>query len=198
VNTRGFTLLELLISISLIVMIVVVVAGTMQLGYRSVEVGEKKIDSLNRFRMSLLMIDAQLQSEVPLAYDGENGREFYFKGERKSLQFSTNYSIWDGRRGYVVAAYRIEPDNYGRQVMYVSENVIGLKSKRETKLFDTMDDIYFEYFNKATTTEDKWTPQWTETTEIPEKVRIQIHQGATRLSLVIPTRARGSLLRAAQ
>ncbi|MEI6153055.1 MAG: prepilin-type N-terminal cleavage/methylation domain-containing protein [Deltaproteobacteria bacterium] len=197
-NTRGFTLLELLISISLIVMIVVVVAGTMQLGYRSVEVGEKKIDSLNRFRMSLLMIDAQLQSEVPLAYDGENGREFYFKGERKSLQFSTNYSIWDGRRGYVVAAYRIEPDNYGRQVMYVSENVIGLKSKRETKLFDTMDDIYFEYFNKATTTEDKWTPQWTETTEIPEKVRIQIHQGATRLSLVIPTRARGSLLRAAQ
>ena len=197
-NTRGFTLLELLISISLIVMIVVVVAGTMQLGYRSVEVGEKKIDSLNRFRMSLLMIDAQLQSEVPLAYDGENGREFYFKGERKSLQFSTNYSIWDGRRGYVVAAYRIEPDNYGRQAMYVSENVIGLKSKRETKLFDTMDDIYFEYFNKATTTEDKWTPQWTETTEIPEKVRIQIHQGATRLSLVIPTRARGSLLRAAQ
>jgi len=198
VNTRGFTLLELLISISLIVMIVVVVAGTMQLGYRSVEVGEKKIDSLNRFRMSLLMIDAQLQSEVPLAYDGENGREFYFRGDRKSLQFSTNYSIWDGRRGYVVAAYRIEPDNYGRQVMYVSENVIGLKSKRETKLFDTMDDIYFEYFNKATTTEDKWTPQWTETTEIPEKVRIQIHQGATRLSLVIPTRARGSLLRAAQ
>ena len=197
-NARGFTLLELLISISLIVMIVVVVAGTMQLGYRSVEVGEKKIDSLNRFRMSLLMIDAQLQSEVPLAYDGENGREFYFKGERKSLQFSTNYSIWDGRRGYVVAAYRIEPDNYGRQVMYVSENVIGLKSKRETKLFDTMDDIYFEYFNKATTTEDKWTPQWTETTEIPEKVRIQIHQGATRLSLVIPTRARGSLVRAAQ
>jgi hypothetical protein len=80
----------------------------------------------------------------------------------------------------------------------VSENIIGQKSKRETKLFDDMDDIYFEYFNKVITTEDKWIPEWAETTDIPEKVRIQIHQGAVKLSLIIPTRARGSLLRATQ
>ncbi|MCX5806044.1 MAG: prepilin-type N-terminal cleavage/methylation domain-containing protein [Proteobacteria bacterium] len=197
-NVRGFTLLELLISISLIVIIVVIVTGAMRLGYRSVEVGEKKIDSLNRLRMSLRIIDAQLQSEVPLVHDGENGREFYFRGDRKSLQFSTNYSIWDGRQGYVIAAYRIESDDHGRQVLYVSENVIGLKSKRETKLFDDMDDIYFEYFDRVTTKEDKWTPQWVETTDIPEKVRIQIYQGVTKLSLIIPMRARESLLRTTQ
>jgi len=192
-NARGFTLLELLISISMIVMIVVIVAGAMRLSYRSVETGEKKIDSMNRLRTSLSIIDAQLQSEVPLKYDGEKGREFYFRGDKKSLQFSTNYSIWDGKRGHVIAAYRIETGDYGRKILYVSENIIGLKSKRETKLFDDMDDIYFEYFNKVITTENKWTPEWAETTDIPEKVRIQIHQGTTKLSLVIPMRARESL-----
>ena len=116
-NDRGYTLLELLLSISMIVIIVAIVGGAIRLGYRSSDAGEKKIDSLERLRTSLRIIDAQLQSEIPLTREGENGREFYFKGDEKSLQVSTNYSVWDGRRGYVLASYRVEPDGYGKKAM---------------------------------------------------------------------------------
>ena len=194
-DDRGYTLLELLLSISLIVIIITIVGGAIRLGYRSSDAGEKKIDLLERLRTSFRTIDVQLQSEIPLTHEGENGREFYFKGDEKSLQFSTNYSVWDGRRGYVLALYRIEPDGYGKQVMHLSENTIGLEGKRETRLFDNLDDIYFEYFNKDTSNEDKWISRWTETNDIPQRVRVHLVQGTKKFSIIIPMRARGTLIK---
>lgn len=145
--------------------------------------------------MSFRIIDAQIQSEIPLTFEGENGREFYFKGDEKSLQVSTNYSVWDGRRGYVLALYRIESDGYGKQFMHISENTIGSDSKRETKLFDALDDISFEYLKNGTSDEETWIPEWSETNNIPQKVRVHLVQGTKRYSMIIPMRARGTLIK---
>jgi prepilin-type N-terminal cleavage/methylation domain-containing protein len=193
-NYSGYTLLELLISISILVVIAAVIGSAIRLGYRSVNAGEKKIGSLERLRASLNIVDAQLQSQVPLAFDGEDGRSFYFRGDGKTLQFSTNYSLWDGRRGYTIAAYRIEPDDSGKQVMYVKENVIGSSVIREAKLFDDLDEIYFDYFDKSSSENNKWVEQWTKGNDIPEKIRINIVKGSNSFSLIIPLRARGTLI----
>src|SRR5512136_1554467 len=67
-SRRGFTLLELMISITLIGIIAVIIAGAMRLGYRSVDAGERKIESLERMRVSLTLIDSQIQSEIPLTF----------------------------------------------------------------------------------------------------------------------------------
>ncbi len=70
---RGFTLLELLISLSLLVVIVVIAMGAMRLGSRSVAAGEKKMNDRERFRTVLSLIDAQIQSQLPLTYE-ERGK----------------------------------------------------------------------------------------------------------------------------
>ena len=70
----GFTLLELLISLTLLVVIVVIAMGAMRLGSRSVAAGEKKMDDRERFRTVLSIIDAQIQSQLPLTYDEEAGK----------------------------------------------------------------------------------------------------------------------------
>lgn len=197
INNSGFTLLELLLSIALIVIIVAIAGGAIRLGYRSSDAGGKKIDTLERLRISFRIIDAQIQSEIPLTREGENGREFYFKGDEKTLQFPTNYSVWDGRRGYVLASYRIEPDGYGKQVMRISENTIGSEGRRETRLFDALDDISFEYFKKDALNEGDWIPEWTETNNIPHKVRLHLVEGRKRYSMIIPMRAGGTLIKAA-
>jgi len=44
-SERGFTLLELIISIALIALITILTAGAMRLGIRSVERGETRIES---------------------------------------------------------------------------------------------------------------------------------------------------------
>lgn len=194
IDEAGFTLLELIISIALIGIIVLIIAGAMRLGFRSVDSGEKKIESLERMRASLNIIDSQIQSEIPLTYDDEGVRKYYFKGEREFMQFPTNYSIWGGENGYVTATYKVESGDNGRQILYVSENIVGMEIKRETKLFDSFEMIYFEYFYKDPTEEEgEWVEQWKEDAGIPEKVKVHLVEGTRDLSIIIPFRTRGSL-----
>jgi len=52
-SCRGFTLLELLISLVMIGMIAIIISSAMRLGIRAVSTGETKIDHLERTRASL-------------------------------------------------------------------------------------------------------------------------------------------------
>src|SRR3989337_2471377 len=70
-RSAGFTLLELLISIVMLGIIMVILVGALRLGFRSVESGEKKIESFERMRVSLSIIDSQIQSQIPLTYQNE-------------------------------------------------------------------------------------------------------------------------------
>jgi prepilin-type N-terminal cleavage/methylation domain-containing protein len=190
----GFTLLELIISFAIIGIIIVIIIGAMRLGLRSVDSGEKRMESLERFRTSLNIIDSQIQSEIPLTYVEDANTKYYFKGEREFMQFSTNYSIWGGEKGYVIVTYTVESGENSKQVLHASENLVGLEAKRDTKLFDNFEKIYFEYFFKDPAEEEgTWVEQWTDDVNIPEKVRLHLIEGTRDLSIIIPFRARGSL-----
>jgi general secretion pathway protein J len=192
---EGFTLLEMVISLAILGIIVLIITGAMRLGFRSVEAGEKRIESMDRIRASLNVIDAQIQSEVPITYtDVDGSRRYYFEGDKTSMVFSTNYSLWGGETGYVLAHYKVDSDISGLQSLSISENIIGIESTRQTKLFDSFNEIYFEYYYKAPTDEEgSWVEEWTEDTDIPEKVRVHLIKGTKDISLIIPMRARGSL-----
>jgi len=186
----GFTLIELTISIALIGIIILVVAGTLRLGYRSVERGEKRIESLERIRSSLNIVDSQIQSFVPISYDDDGEKKYYFTGERGMMQFSTNYSIWGGEKGYVVATYTITTADNGKQFLSAAETIVGMGSGRETKLFTNFDTIAFAYFLRDPTEEEgKWVEQVTEDDGLPEKIALRLTEGVRDFTMVIPLRA---------
>jgi general secretion pathway protein J len=194
-KNSGFTLLELIISIALIGLIVLIITGALRLGFQSIDSGGKKIESIERIRSSLNIIDSQIQSELPLTYFNEDGEnKYFFKGEGTLMQFPTNYSIWGGERGYVIATYSVETGMDGKQALYVSEHFIGIDYKRDTKLFDSFDRIYFEYFYKDPTEEEgTWVNEWTDDTSIPEKVMLHLIDVGKDFSIIIPYRSRGVL-----
>src|SRR4030042_4056974 len=110
------------------------------------------------------------------------------------MQFSTNYSIWGGEKGYVIVTYKVESGDYGKQALYASENIVGIEEERETKLLDAFDGIYFEYFYKDPTEEEgKWVEQWTDDVYIPEKVKLHLIEGTRDFSMIIPFRTRESI-----
>jgi len=199
VNEKGFTLLELLISMVMLGIIVVILVGALRLGFRSVDSGERKADSLERMRVSLSVIDSQIQSQTALTYQGEEAlgeeaSQYYFNGERDSLEFSTNYSIWGGQKGYVVVSYSVLEEK-GKAVLYASEHIVGVEETRGIKLLDAFDNIYFEYFYKGPTDEvGNWVEEWTDTSQIPAKIKIHLIKGGKDIPLIVPVRIGRSML----
>ncbi len=193
-DKRAFTLLELLVSISALVLVVVIIGAAMRLGYRSTDAGEKRIEWTERLRRSVEIMEAQIQSSMPLA-DTENKEELksYFKGEKKTLTVATNYSIWDGRKGYLVADYRVETAPSGKETLLASERIIGTTATAETVLLKDYDLIEFNYLEKGLTTEEtKWVEQWTREETVPDRVRLHLRFRGWDYSFVIPTRVRGN------
>ncbi|MDA8433916.1 MAG: prepilin-type N-terminal cleavage/methylation domain-containing protein [Nitrospiraceae bacterium] len=185
----GFTLLELLISFAILGLIAVILAAALKVGVQAVSKGERKMNSVDRVRTSLTIVEAQIQSETGLTYDDNGEQKRYFRGGNDALQLSTNYSIWGGSRGYVVVSYSVETDNEGKQSLKAAENVIGMDNPRETTLFTAMDRISFEYFYKGPTDEKgSWVESWTDDLTVPVKVKLRLVSGERDYSLIIPMR----------
>jgi general secretion pathway protein J len=194
-HDKGFTLLELLISITLVAAIVAIATGSLRLGYRSISSGEKKMESLERLRSSFYIINSQISSAVPLFFDREGVKQVYFAGSEDFVRMATNYSIWGGQRGYVIVEYRVAVESNGTRSLYASENLVGTQKTRETKLLQGLNGINFEYYLQDKTEElgGRWISQWSDTTMVPEKIRLRLIRGRKEISLTIPMRARGLL-----
>ena len=186
-NSLGFTLLELMISIAIVGIMVSILVAVLRLGFRSVEAGEKKIESLERVRASVNLIDAQIQSELPLTHEENGENKYYFKGQPALLEFSTNHSIWGGETGYVVVSYRVDEEGQGKRTLWASENRVGQENKKEIKLLELFDEMYFEYFYQDPTEEEgKWIDEWTEAGFLPKKIRLHLVKDRKDLSLILP------------
>src|SRR5208283_2654357 len=192
-NEHGFTLLELMISMTMIVVILLIVGAAMRLGLRSVDSGERRIVYQERFRSSMNIVEAQIQSELPVQTQAQDptGKPVVFQGDSDSMQFRSNFSLWGNQRGYVTVSYKVAADQWGKQDLYVDESAIGVADKGQVKLFEFFDRIYFDYFYKDPNEEKGgWTEQWTNTDSVPEKIRLHLVNGNREMSFIIPVRVR--------
>ena len=190
-RVAGFTLLELLISMTLLLLIVVILGGAYRLSFRSLEAGEKRIEAHERFRTSVGIITAQLQSAVPLTFEEDGARKNYFKGDDKTLRFATAYSLWGENRGTIVVSYRLESGDDGRWALYVVEQGIGMQEIREVKLFDKMRQFSFSYFGKGVAEEKgRWRTEWADDTTAPEQVQITFRRDQQEDKFLVPLYAR--------
>jgi prepilin-type N-terminal cleavage/methylation domain-containing protein len=202
-GSPGFTLLELLLSVTIISFIILIVVGALRLGFRSVEAGEKKAESLERVRNAITILESQIQSEIPLTYYENAEKKYYFRGGRTFLDMATNYSIWGGEKGYVVVHYQVSQESNGRQTLVVKENIIGQDNSRETRMLDQAAEFYFEYFIRDTSKDPKdeagrWVDEWVDdaalaTTDKLEKIKFHVRLETGALDWIIPLKGRGSL-----
>jgi len=183
----GFTLLELMISIVLVTIIVILLGSSMRVGYRSLERGEEKAESMERFRVSLRLLDSQLQSGLPLTIKEDGLNRSVFVGTRDRMTIASNRSLFRGGRGYVVASYRVESDTNDKRTLFVQETTIGFDKGEETKLLEGFDEIRFEYYQVDDMKgEGQWVEEWTDEARFPGKVKLHLEQGERRFSLIIP------------
>lgn len=168
-HDNGFTLLELLISLTIIAVIVVITSGAFRIGIRAWEKGERHIEANQRTRIVLSLINRQTASICPITVKDENGNDRFFNAENKSLSFLSYMPLVPGNTfSTVYVKYVAEPgaDGDGEHLLFYEKNV----ALSDTEILEPVADdfhelipeaqsIEFDYLKKEDN-EVKWQPSW--------------------------------------
>ena len=177
-NQRGFTLLEMIIAMTMLAVIVGMMTGALSLAYKTMEKGERKIGVLERNKIVFPLMEAQIQSAFAGFYDEDGETKSRFAGEEDSLAFASNYSIWQGAGGNCLVKYFVKTNDQGRNFLYVEEKILGTEVATEARLTDDYETITFEYYLESSMEEGKWVNLWPDDEKnLPRKIRITFADG---------------------
>lgn len=197
---KGFTLLELLISLTIIAVIVVMISGALRVGIKAWEKGEQDIESLQRQRIVLDMIKRQLSSLCDRKITDKNNKTISLKGDSASLSFLSYLAVIPGNKfGLVYVKYEVIPEeNETKRLAVYEKNVVLLEkdadisNPNEEDFYDLIPRAHHIEFEYLTQKDEnfEWVPAWDPDIEkgIPLAIKIKFAQDAESEPIAVITR----------
>ncbi len=179
----GFTLLELLISLTLMGLVSLGVYSALGFGANALERGTSRSIENQRVRAALALIVRKLKSAYPLMLPVDGERLVYFFGDEEELRFiasadrpeiggleKVSYFIKeeDGQRGLWM---RISAPTLPADLVEEREGSLSL----EAEVLSDVDELVWEYFGqRQTEDEEAWHESWNgeEEPKLPQAVRL--------------------------
>ena len=129
-NKDGFTLLELIVSLTILGVIVTIVLGAMRIGVRAWEKGEGDIENQQRCRIVLDRIGQQMASMVvPVDVPQAEAAKYLLKGDAASVEFVSSISLMpENRSGLVYVKYEVRTDGEGERSLSCYEQSLARRS----------------------------------------------------------------------
>ncbi len=188
--TSGFTLLEVIVTLTILGFILLMVSGTFRLGLSSWEKGESIKEDYQKIRMVSQLVSRQMKSLVPYRIRTEKaeGNYFAFDGKAHSLRFVSALAIKAKRpEGFVYVVYQFKDDGEkkGRLVLY-EERALNrdffeddLKEDSAVTLFGGISQVRFEYYREADKEKgqtEEWVEEWNAKEEkaLPKALRMTV------------------------
>jgi general secretion pathway protein J len=113
-SQRGFTLIELMIAITLVAAISTGMLMAMRTGLLTLEKVDSRLQDNRRVVSLQQMLVRQLSSVMPAVGDCGTARVALFSGTSQTLRMVTSYSLADGARGYPqLVDLEVLPDSEG-------------------------------------------------------------------------------------
>lgn len=209
---RGFTLVELLIAMSIMLAMLVLTATAYQLYTDSWQRDLSKIDqSYQNFRYHDLLLDA-MQAILPLAVTDQGAQAYYFLGREEGFTAVTYSPIFNIGYPAVIRVFREANSDGSYRLVYEEASLqhIVLKSAQQILpfsqrkiIYDNISDLSFSYFgwkdiNTRMAAMDDFSgqssPQWFAEFDAlnrrlhPQKIQIVI--GSFTLEFTVPDRSR--------
>jgi general secretion pathway protein J len=179
---RGSTLIELLISLTILGVILLIIMGAFSLGIRAWETGDRDVDAHQRQQMVFSILKRQLSSAVNqpvvIEEDEKMGTEtkkgenpFVFRGDEASMEFNSAIPAVPGNMaGNVHVAYRVgaEDESEGYFLEITEKNVFVQSGGKKTdavkeptahRLLSGVHGIEFAYL-KITPEDSLWQEEW--------------------------------------
>jgi type II secretory pathway component PulJ len=199
-SPKGFTLLELLLAVAILMLIVGIIGGALRLSVRSWEKGEDEVEEFRKTRIVLAKLAQQLKSFYPYWLQQEQRWSLAFDGQSQALTFVSPVSLLSPFiTGLVCVQYGFEYDgisDQGKNLIAREFRVIDGESLKASlsggaldgnpavTLLTDLEDLTFDYyFVPEDAEEGQWVPSWVmeeqeDAAEItlPKAVRITLTQ----------------------
>ena len=205
-NSRGFTLLELLIALTIVALIVVIIFGALRIGIRAWEKGEKDVDIRQRQRIVLDLIKRQLASTSVGDVWGRDQQQVSLKGDDKSVEFVSHIPLTPGNRfGPVYVQYAVKREKEGdkEHLTFYEKNIASPDKKRGagnpdegdfSELIPGMKSIVFEYLKDRSGEEASlWQKSWDPAVDkgVPRAVRVTLKENDEKAPIYVIAGAGG-------
>ena len=157
-SNKGFTLLELILSLSIIGFIVAISLGAIRLGASAQEAGHLKVDTFQRLRLIQNQLGQKIKSNYPVftfrektVFPSKNSQEkperlLAFEGKKDSLRFVTFSSTLTGQGKFPwmheTVFYIGEHPESGKSGVMMAERTIANKDNR-SPVFSNLDQGHF-------------------------------------------------------
>jgi len=189
-RSRGFTLLELLVSMTLLGMIATVAFGALRMGSRSWEAGLNKAEETAELRSVPGFLHRHLSQTLPLTWEEEGlPSRVAFEGGRDLVKFIAPAPQRHAGAGLYEFSLEVKQDADGKSLVLYYEPYlpgedrfrISTNSERVILLED-LEEITFSYFGAENAkSREEWRNQWIKTAELlPRLVRLSLKTGEER------------------
>jgi len=178
----GFTLVELLLALTLMAMLMALAYGGLHAATQATDRGQTVLEDSSRIRMAHQFVHRQLNQMLPLAFDqSEDGAERYvFIGEPHRIEFVAPMPGYLGFGGPHVQELAIVPGSDGLQLVLSNALLQGfeeadLDQRPPIPLLGGIESAEFSFLGL----DDEglltpWMSNWEDTTILPEAVSLDI------------------------
>ncbi len=189
-ESQGFTLIELVLAMTIMSVVVAVVSGGLWLGYRAWQRGATVMEEDLRIRTTFDILSEQLRSAFPVSRKAEEGETETpaFTGDSGSLNFITTLPVgYEDRGGLYFVKYFVERDPstglkrlkvYQRPV-YTKEPPPDEMAKESRTLFEGLTEARWSYVSEGRFL-DRWDPEEGDVAGLPERLRLTLTFGSAK------------------
>jgi general secretion pathway protein J len=187
--SRGFTLLELVVALTLLALMASILFGALGYAGRSWEGGEAKTESTAAMRLSHGFLRAQLESQHPMRMRKMPDHPLLFHGTREELRFAAALPARISGGGIWYYRLRVS-DEAGHNRLVLERSLPDVdaaalpqfdKSERSI-LAEDVKELRVAYFGydtaAARTTTPTWRERWDDPHRLPLMIRIDVVPGA--------------------
>ncbi len=186
-KSAGFTLVEVIITLTLLGLILLIISGAFRLGLSAWDRGEETREAYQRQRTVTQLVTRQIKSAVPYKIKTQKAEGDYlaFEGKGNGLKFVSTLSLRATRpEGFVFAIYEFKTGGQegGRLVVYekkvVNKDFFEEGPKDEgVSVLEGLSDVRFEYFreeDKEKTRPEAWVTEWNakDEKELPKAMKM--------------------------
>ncbi|MCZ6804302.1 MAG: prepilin-type N-terminal cleavage/methylation domain-containing protein [Proteobacteria bacterium] len=182
-NSTGFTLIEVMIAMTILSLILVLLFSTIFTANRSWQTTERKIAQNDELRLVGHFIQRQLSQNIPLMWIDQDERKLIFEGKNDELRFTSTLPAHRGGGGIQLITLKVnQTDDVHHLDLYyrhVNPDVSPFEKNHDVEqvtLLENINSIEFSYFGQENFDEAPvWRDEWQNKEILPTLISIKIH-----------------------